>query len=74
MRGVRGCGERAGAHEEGPHEVGGGRLPDLPAASAARGKAVEVQGLLHDESVQWLHLGSAQTWHGRLPILPVAPA
>ena len=35
MRGVRDCGEPAGADEEGPHEVGGGRLPDLFAAFAA---------------------------------------
>ncbi|EJK64162.1 hypothetical protein THAOC_15131, partial [Thalassiosira oceanica] len=32
MRGVRGSGEPVGADEEGPHEVGGGRLPNLPAA------------------------------------------
>ena len=49
MRGVRGCGESAGADEEGPHEVGGGRLPDdLPAASTARCRADDVQGLLHE--------------------------
>ena len=35
MRGVCRCGESAGADEEGPHKVGGGRLPDLPAAFAA---------------------------------------
>ncbi|EJK64443.1 hypothetical protein THAOC_14822 [Thalassiosira oceanica] len=43
MRRVRRRGESAGAHEEGPHEVGGGRLPDLPVASAPRWKAVQVQ-------------------------------
>ena len=35
MRGVRGLGESAGADEEGPEEVGGGRLPDLSVAIAA---------------------------------------
>ncbi|EJK45868.1 hypothetical protein THAOC_35498 [Thalassiosira oceanica] len=48
MRGVRGRGEPAGADEEGPHEAGGGRLPDLPASIAARYKAVDVQGVLHE--------------------------
>ncbi|EJK43643.1 hypothetical protein THAOC_37893, partial [Thalassiosira oceanica] len=43
MRGVRRRGESAGPDEEGPHEVGGGRLPDLPVASALRWKAVYVQ-------------------------------
>ena len=56
MPGVRRLGEAAGAHEEGPHEVGGGRLPDLPAASAPAA------------------LGSSETWHGRLCILPGAYA
>ncbi|EJK65611.1 hypothetical protein THAOC_13511 [Thalassiosira oceanica] len=40
MRRVRGRGEPAGSDEEGPHEVGSGRLPDLPAAFAARYKAI----------------------------------
>ncbi|EJK47698.1 hypothetical protein THAOC_33566 [Thalassiosira oceanica] len=35
MRGVRGSGKEAGADEDGPHEVGGGRLPNLPVAIAA---------------------------------------
>ena len=54
MRGVRGHGEAAGADEEGPHEVGGRRLPDLPAAFAARCKSVHVQAVLREDSVQWL--------------------
>ena len=35
MRGVHHRGESAGADEEGHREVGGGRLPDLPASVAA---------------------------------------
>ncbi|EJK64853.1 hypothetical protein THAOC_14369 [Thalassiosira oceanica] len=40
MRGVRGSGEPAGADEEGSHEAGGGRLPDLSIAFAAGQEAV----------------------------------
>ena len=36
VRGVRRRGESAGAHEEGPHEVGGGRLPHLLPALAVQ--------------------------------------
>ena len=69
MRGVRGNGEAAGADEKGPHEVGG-RLPDLLATLAARFKTVDVQAVLHEESVQWLRLGSApERIVGQLPIL-----
>ena len=71
MRGVRGCGESAGADEEGPNEVGGGRLPDLPAAYAARGKAFDVPALLREVGVQWLHLGNSETRLVGLSILPV---
>ena len=46
MRRVRCHGESAGAHEEGPHEVRGGRLPALSVVNANRSKAVDVQGLL----------------------------
>ena len=73
MPGVRGCGEGAGADEEGPHEVGGGRLPDLPAAFAARYKAVILSNVLHEESVQGLRLGSLQTRYEGLPFLQGAP-
>ena len=58
MRGVRRRGEPAGAGEEGPQEVGGGRLPDLLATLAPRCKAVILQGVLHEESVQWLPFGN----------------
>ena len=70
MQGVRRRGEAAGAHEEGPHEVGGGRLSDLPVAVTASCKAVYVQGVLHEEIVQWLHLGSSEARHEGLSILP----
>ena len=55
---MRGRGESAGADEEGAHEVRGGRLSDLFAAFAARWASFDVQGLLREESVYWLHLGS----------------
>ena len=73
MRGVCSRGEAAGAHEEGPHEVGEGRLPDLLAAFAARWKAVDVQGVLHEGSVQGLRLGSTQARHEGLSVLPGTP-
>ncbi|EJK46608.1 hypothetical protein THAOC_34716, partial [Thalassiosira oceanica] len=43
MRGVRDSGESAGSDEEGPHEVGGGRLPDLSVAFAAGYERVGAQ-------------------------------
>ena len=70
MRGMRGYGESARADEEGPHEVGGARLPDLPAAFAARYKAVIFSSLLHEASVQWLQFGSSEARYEELPILP----
>ena len=72
MRGVRGNGEAAGADEEGPQEVGGGRLSDLLAAVAARYKAVDLSSVLHEDSVQWLHFGSSEARHEGLPVLPDA--
>ncbi|EJK67358.1 hypothetical protein THAOC_11617, partial [Thalassiosira oceanica] len=52
MRGVRGSGEPAGADEEGPHEAGGRRLPDLPVAATTGCKAVDVQAVLYEEKVE----------------------
>ena len=66
---MRGRGESAGADEERPHEVGGGRLSDLLAAFTdwwgrwMFQASVDIPGLLREESVQWLHFGSSQTWH-----------
>jgi len=57
MRGVRGRGESAGADEEGTHKAGGGRLPDLFIAVAARCKAVILSSVLYEASVQWLQFG-----------------
>ena len=74
MRGVRRLWKSAGAHEEGPQEVRGGRLPDLSVTYAPRSKADYVQGLLHEVSVQGLRLGSSETQHEGLPILPKAIA
>ena len=74
MRGVRRLGKSAGAHEEGPCEVGGGRLPALPVASATLSISDYVRGVLHEVSVQGLRLGSLETWHEGLPILPKAIA
>ena len=70
MRGVRGRGESAGADEEGPREVGGGRVSHLQPAVAARCEAVMLQGVLHEVGVRWLHLGSSQTRHEGLSVLP----
>ena len=63
MRGVRGRGEPTGPDEEGPHKIGGGRLSDLPAAVAARFKAVNLSSVLHEESLQWMFLGSSEARH-----------
>ncbi|EJK48807.1 hypothetical protein THAOC_32363, partial [Thalassiosira oceanica] len=52
MRRVLGLGEPAGADEERPHKIGGGRLPNLPAAIAAWFEAGCDQAvLLHEGSV-----------------------
>ena len=55
--GVRHSGKPAGADEEGPHKIGGGRMSDLLAALATELGAVDVQCVLHDESLQRLHSG-----------------
>ncbi|EJK60473.1 hypothetical protein THAOC_19169, partial [Thalassiosira oceanica] len=50
VRGVHRCWESAGADEEGSHEVGGGRLPNLQPAFAAWTQANRLSGLLHEGS------------------------
>ena len=70
MQGVRRRGEATGADDEGPRKVGGRRLPDLQPAVVGRCEADSVPGVLHEENLHWLLIGSSQTRHVGLSILP----